>query len=61
MTPQKLFDHFLRLCPLGKTEGIKYKAKGPNIIEIKFPDRPGKAVFEYHNDKKWNFEFDRKA
>lgn len=45
----------MKLCPLKQTEGIKYKAKDSNTINIDIPNR-GKFEFEYHNDKRWRFE-----
>lgn len=59
MTPQKLYENFIRLCPLTDRSGEAiYKAKGPNRIEIRFKGRPGKFLFEYHNDKNWSFGYE---
>ena len=59
MTPQKLYENFKRLCPLTNRSGeAQYKAKGPNRLEIRFPNRTGKFIFEYHDDKNWSFAYD---
>ena len=57
MTPQRLFNEFLLLCPISDQcrEGIKYQGIDPNKIKIKVPNR-GTFIFTYHNEKKWRFE-----